>query len=667
MLDRTLFKYNQEEQRPRVIVTFNGVEVADTVGYELTLPEESIEVGKYSVTVSGTNNFAGCHRTLGYEIDAQYFTVETEASEGGNITPTKNYSFGSDAVINFVPDAGTYTIKAIKADHKVVVAYKQMTFIVNATAGKGGSISPAGETEVVWGQDLTLRIVADKGYRIKSINDNNVEKNLAADSTIVLQHIVEDRTVTVTFDLMEFTVKTTKINDGGTIYGGAKYNYGSTAEIIVNPGQGYQVDYVLLDGERVELSESNTFLIEDIDADHEVKAAFKHLQFTIFAETTGGVHIDGAGVYDWGTDVTLKVRVDEGYDLISFTIDNVTAQLNKNNERKLSKLMNDHTAMAVATKKKFDVHVDAAFGGEVTGAGTYEWGDVVTVAVRPDEYHEIEYFEVDGKEISLEPVTGADYVIDGIKDNHDIVVRFRDLRIYWTVDARAVNDGGYVDGGGIFEEGTDVYVAVKPIEGFTIDYALVDDREVEVSNDTIYFNNLSANHVVEVAFKVRTYNLVAEVTDGGRTLVNGVEFETDTTLEFGYKDIVNYEVAAKPGYVMTKIIVDGKVVLDKSNGLNEKSTTEEVNGFNMDITVNEDQQIVSANCDFGTISDDHKVEAVFSYIGLHIDEGKLSIVGTRDAMMWDVAGRRVRLDDKRNGPFIIRVNGETKKMIFKVL
>ena len=84
---------------------------------------------------------------------------------------------------------------------------------VTSSAGTGGTIDPAGTTEVLQGGALTFDILPDPGYRILSITDNGT--NVGSTSPYTITNITDDHEVIATFRAV-YTLTATD-SPGGSI------------------------------------------------------------------------------------------------------------------------------------------------------------------------------------------------------------------------------------------------------------------------------------------------------------------------------------------------------------------------------------------------------------------------------------------------------------------
>ena len=150
---------------------------------------------------------------LGDEI----FVMSATAGEGGSVKPEYAAVIkGESHTYTIVPDEGyavdtalldgqavtlnglKYTVVGVEADHEFQVTFRKAeTFTVTATAGEGGSVSPA-SAEVTEGGSHTVTITPDAGYAIDQITLDG-ETAQASNGKLVLSDVRADHAIHVTF------------------------------------------------------------------------------------------------------------------------------------------------------------------------------------------------------------------------------------------------------------------------------------------------------------------------------------------------------------------------------------------------------------------------------------------------------------------------------------
>ncbi|TQS81342.1 hypothetical protein A3206_07740 [Candidatus Methanomassiliicoccus intestinalis] len=156
-------------------------------------------------------------------ISAVMYTISATAGENGSITPsgTVTLAEGSSQTFTFTPNAGfeidqvlvdgspvevtenTYSIENVTENHSIKVTFVEtgdipQKLIIEVEAGKGGSISPSENVEVITGGNQTFTITSDSGYKVDKVLVDNNEVSLT-DGKYTFSNVTENHSIKVTF------------------------------------------------------------------------------------------------------------------------------------------------------------------------------------------------------------------------------------------------------------------------------------------------------------------------------------------------------------------------------------------------------------------------------------------------------------------------------------
>jgi hypothetical protein len=158
--------------------TFSGSENNTSSGSG-TGPENNNSSGSENNTSSGSGSNIS---------SADNYLLEASSGSGGSISPAgKMYVFGgSNVTFNMTPSANykvldvlvdgksigpisTYTFNNISSNHSIYVNFTAGNYLLAASSGPGGSISPAGKTYVFGGSNVTFNMTPVVNYKVLDV------------------------------------------------------------------------------------------------------------------------------------------------------------------------------------------------------------------------------------------------------------------------------------------------------------------------------------------------------------------------------------------------------------------------------------------------------------------------------------------------------------------
>ncbi len=195
------------------------------------------------------------------------FEILASAESGGSISPagTVVVNEGSNQTFDIIPDVGfavedvlvngqsvgnqqTYTFSNVSEDATIAASFTPVpTFILTATAGTGGSISPFGLVEVSQGQGQTFTITASPGFVVADVLVNG--QSIGAVGSYTFANVDADGSISVSFEesqqlqpVIQFNyidavsdVAVDEITEGGTINGALYAGQGYNIQAVANP------------------------------------------------------------------------------------------------------------------------------------------------------------------------------------------------------------------------------------------------------------------------------------------------------------------------------------------------------------------------------------------------------------------------------------------------
>ena len=123
------------------------------------------------------------------------YTITSSSGPGGSISPSGGGEFpcGSDQTFTITPDGcytisdvlvdgssvgavGSYTFYDLDGDHTIIAEFSPIMYVIEATAGPGGSIYPEGTIQVPCGSSRLFLIAPESGFHIEDVVIDNVSQ-----------------------------------------------------------------------------------------------------------------------------------------------------------------------------------------------------------------------------------------------------------------------------------------------------------------------------------------------------------------------------------------------------------------------------------------------------------------------------------------------------------
>ncbi len=338
----------------------------------------------HNITVSGANNGTvfgggsykyGTTATLTAVGDTHYHFVRWS---DGNISNPRNVTVTGDA---------TYTAEFEIDKHTIICS------------GSNGTVSGGGTYD--YGSSILLTAIANNHYNFAQWSDGDTTNPRCI-------NVTENATYTAVFEGDPHVITVSGTN--GTVSGGGSYNYGSIATLIATGNAHYHFK---------QWSDGNTSnpRTVNVTGDTTYTAIFEIDKHTVTAICTDGT-VDGTGTYDYGTTVTLIAIPDEHYHFVSW----------EDGDTSVSKTITVTRNMIFNVQFAKNIYfVSAACQhGTVTGNGTYQYLDIVTLIATPDEGYRFVKWSDDNEynprvfvvreDLTVEAICEEAPVIDDVED-----------------------------------------------------------------------------------------------------------------------------------------------------------------------------------------------------------------------------------------------------------
>jgi hypothetical protein len=251
----------------------------------------------------------------------------------------------------------SYTFTNVQASHTIEAYVKPITYAVTASAGSGGTISPAGTSTFAIHDNPIYAITPNAGYSVADVTVDGVSKGAITSYTFT--DIQANHTISATFSANTgITITASAIGNGSiSPSGNVSVNAGAKQKFTFMPDPGYRVADVQVDSSSLGAPTSYTFY--NVQANHTISVTFVLNVYTIniTAATGGSITVTGSSIppttvnggdsstitVNPGASITLTINPDAGFTvrsvivdganrgaLTTFTFTNITANHNIN-------------------------------------------------------------------------------------------------------------------------------------------------------------------------------------------------------------------------------------------------------------------------------------------------------------------------------------------------
>ncbi len=294
-------------------VSFNTMDAGITVSDQTVLFEDRLDWNKAYRTKGENNefeiegwyldqtylskwNFDTGLVTDNFELYANWqwkrFTVAFD-SRGGSAVASQTIIYGRNARVPASPKRTGYLFKGWKNqaddqdfDFSTSISENKNLYAdwepgpnctINASAGKGGTISPYGKIMVLYESSKTFQFTADSGYEIKALYVDGKVTAFSGNS-YTFNSITTNHTIEVEFEkivIPHFTISANCGDGHGRVTpSSASVESGQDRTIRFIADDGYEVDYIILDGKRESVS-VNYYFFTSVVSDHVLTVYFK--------------------------------------------------------------------------------------------------------------------------------------------------------------------------------------------------------------------------------------------------------------------------------------------------------------------------------------------------------------------------------------------------------
>ena len=505
------------------------------------------------------------NKTIFAKFKVQTFTITATGGAGGAITPigTSIVKYDSSLKYTITPDAGfvidtifvdsipvdsisSYTFDSVRINKTISAKFKVQTFIITATGGAGGAITPIGTSIVKYDSSIKYTITPNAGFVLDTlfVNGNKVDSI----SSYTFDTVRINKTIFAKFKVQTFTITATG-GAGGAItpIGTSIVKYDSSLKYTITPNAGFVLDTLFVNGNKVDSISSYTF--DSVRINKTISAKFKVQTFTITATGGAGGAITpiGTSIVKYDSSIKYTITPDAGFVIDTIFVDSIP--VDSISSYTFDTVTINKTISAKFKVQTFTITSSAGIGGSISPSGTsfVKYDSSLKYTITPNAGFVLDTLFVNGLKVD----SISSYTFDSVTINKTIFAKFKVQTFTITATAGA--------GGSIIPIGTSsvkydssLKYTITPNAGFVLDTLFVNGNKVD-SISSYTFDSVTINKTIFAKFKVQTFTITATAGAGGSISPIG-------TSSVKYDSSLKYTITPNAGFVLDTLFVNGNKV-----------------------------------------------------------------------------------------------------------
>ena len=287
--------------------------------------------------------------------------------------------------------------------------------------------------------------------------------------------------------------------DCDPVLSASKAAEGDKITVTVNPVEGYEFDYITVNGTQYDKPE---FVMPAVDV--KVNVYCKKIDYTItVAEAQNGKVTTNTTTANVGDEITITATPDAGYEIDSITVKDADGNVIDVNNANVFQMPAANVTVTAAFKKigyKVELGDIIKNCDPVLSASSAAAGDKITVTVNPVEGYEFDYITVNDTKITVPEFT---------MPAANVVVNVYCKKIDYTITVAEAQNGKVTTNTTTANVGDEITITATPDAGYEIDSITVKDADgnvIDVNNANV-FQMPAANVTVTAAFKKISYKV----------------------------------------------------------------------------------------------------------------------------------------------------------------
>ena len=380
------------------------------------------------------------------------------------------------------------------------------TISVSANPTNGGTVSGGGSYQQ--GQSCTVIATAANGYSFNNWTENGSVVSTNPNYSFTVNN---NRSLVANFSVQApntYTINASpNPSNGGVVTGGGTYQQGQSCTVSAVANTGYTFLRWTENGNQVSTNANYTFTVT---GNRTLVAQFQLQSFTISATVTpsNSGTVIGGGSYNYGQICTLTATANTGYVFEKWTKNGTQISTEATYSFTVTESAS-YVAHFQLQNYTINVSANPANGGNVTGGGSYSFGQSCTVTATANTGYTFIRWTENGNQVS----TNANYTFT-VTDNRFLVAQFQEQSYTITASANPTS-GGSVTGGGSYNYGQSCTLSATAAPGYT--FLQWTENGNQVSTNASYTFTVTGNRTLVAQFQEQSYiiSVSASPTFGG--------------------------------------------------------------------------------------------------------------------------------------------------------
>ena len=494
-----------------------------------------------------------------FELNQYDISVSSNIGSAGDLVGAGTYFYGDTCTLTATPSVGYIFLRwtlngnlvtndasfsfVVTENRNYVAHFQQLSYEIMATAlpEEGGTVSGAGTYP--HGTTCTLVATANEDYAFVNWTRGGIE--VSADATYSFA-VTEAGVYVAHFYLESVSYQITAIANpsaGGTVTGGGSYHPGEPCTLTAMANVGYTFVNWTLNGEEVSTDATYSFTVTEAVA-YAANFAPVTCEVTTAVNPEESGSITGAGIYEYGTTVTLTATASTGYTFVNWTQDGAEVSTNRSYSFVVTE---DASFVANFSLNSYTIAatVNPGESGTVEGIGTYDHFSTCTLTATANTGYHFLSWTLDGEVVTTDPtysfeVSGpADYVANFELNSYDITA------------AANPTEGGTIAGAGTYNHFNTCTLTATANTGYHfLSWTL--GGEV-VTTDAVYSFDVTGPADYVANFELNSYDVTAAANpEAGGTVTGAGTYDHFSTCTLA--------ATANTGYHFLSWTLDGEVV-----------------------------------------------------------------------------------------------------------